>query len=482
MASRPYINWPGRMWDAQRQSNQAQLIDTSVAADENHAVELTPQLSNAAPPGALGSGAPEVCRYLAREPILDRYGCVQAYELLFRAGPVPSFSGDGNLATETMIDNTVLFGLNHLTNGSPGFINCTAEILVGDSLRVLPPELAVLEVIEDVPPTPPVVAACRRLKAEGFRIALDDFLYRPQMEPLIELADYIKIDFLNTSSTQRREMLGRLTAFSGMLIAEKVENQAVYAQARDEGFRLFQGYYFCRPLLIQKERVPANHAVHLRLLQMLQRDPLDLLAIDEVVKSEPALTYRLFRYVNSPLYGLRARVTSVRAALVAVGDDLFRRIVSLAIATELNRGSSREILRVALARARFCESMAILYNLHCTEQYLLGLFSLLPAMLKKPMEEAISVLPLREPLREALLGEPNELRRPLDWLELYERGQFELADALAQAHQMDPAVLCERFTLAALWADQFLSPGDYVHRLRAGSTHSAAPMAAAGGH
>ena len=428
--------------------------------------------------GTSAPGAPAAFRYLAREPILDRFGCVQAYELLFRDGPVSAFSGDGNLATDTMIDNAVLFGLNNLTNGSPGFINCTAETLIGDAVRVLPPALTVLEILEDVLPTPTVVDACRRLKAEGYRFALDDFIYRPDLEPFVQLADFIKIDYLNTSVTQRRETLAALRPFKGLLIAEKVETQAVYAQAREEGFRLFQGYYFCRPLLIQKHRVPANRAVHFRLLPMLQNDPLDFIAIDEVVKSEPALTYRLLRYVNSPLYGLRERVTSIRAALIAVGDDLFRRIVLLAVATELNRGSSNEILRVALVRARFCESMAILYNLHCTEQYLLGLFSLLPAMLQKPMDEAISVLPLRDPLRDALLGEPNDLRRPLEWLETYERGDFQISDALARLHQMDPALLCERFTEAALWADQLLSPCDSAPPLRSQQLHPASPFAA----
>lgn len=409
------------------------------------------------PTGSDASSVAAACRYLARQPILDRHGCVHGYELLSRTGPVSTFSGDGNLATEIMIDNSVLFGLQNLTSGSPAFINCTAETLLGDKVRVLPASMAVLEILEDVAPRPAILAACRALKADGYRLALDDFLYRPELEPLIHLADFIKIDVLNTTAAQRRETLSRLTSFTGTAIAEKVETQESYAQACAEGFQLFQGYYFCRPLLFKEAKVPANHAVHLKLLQMLHKDPLDLVEIDETVKSEPALTYRLLRYVNSPVYGLRDRITSIRSALIAVGDDLFRRIALLAVASDFSKGASSEVLRLALVRARFCESMAILYNLYPTEQYLLGLFSLLPAMLQRPMERIVAALPLRDPLRDALLGEPNVHRRPLEWLEAYERGDFERADTLARAHDMNPTLLGERYTEAALWADRLLA-------------------------
>jgi c-di-GMP phosphodiesterase len=176
-----------------------------------------------------------------------------------------------------------------------------------------------------------------------------------------------------------------------------------------------------------------------------------------VIKTEPSLTYRLLRYVNSPLYGLREPVRSIRSAIVYVGDDLFRRIGTLAVTSELNAGSSPEILRIALVRARFCEIASALCSLEATEQYLMGLFSLLPAMLQKPMEEALAGLPLRTDIREALLGEPNSLRCSLTWLEFHERGEFEKSDEVAQAHGTGGRHMGERFTDATLWADQLLA-------------------------
>jgi c-di-GMP-related signal transduction protein len=396
-------------------------------------------------------------RYLARQPILDRLGRVQAYELLYRDGPGSIFRGDSELATQTMIDNTVLFGFQNLTNGLPAFVNCTAEALTGAQILVLPPETTVLEILEDVEPTPAVIHACRHLRAAGYRMALDDFVYRPALEPLIEIADFIKIDYLNTSAEQRRTMLRQLEKYGVALLAEKIEKQAEYEEACKDGCTLFQGYFFCHPSRLKKRVVPANRFVHLRLLQMLQEEPLNLREIAEVIKTEPSLTYRLLRYVNSPLYGLREPVRSVRSAIVYVGDDLFRRIGTLAVTSELNAGSSPEILRIALVRARFCEIASALCSLEATEQYLMGLFSLLPAMLQKPMEEALAGLPLRTEIRDALLGTSNLFRWSLDWLEFHERGDFGNSDTAARVYGLETGVLGERFTQATLWADQLLA-------------------------
>ena len=382
---------------------------------------------------------------------------MQAYELLYRDGPVPMFCGDGDLATRTMIDNTVLFGLQNLTNGLPAFVNCTTETLTGEHIGVLPPAMTVLEIVEGVEPSSAVIDACRRWRAAGYRLALDDFLYRRELEPLIQLADFIKIDYLNTSAPERKRLLGQLGTRGGALLAEKIEERPVYDEACQDGCALFQGYFFCKPASVKKQSVPANQHVHLRLLMMLQEHPLNLPEIGEVVKAEPSLTYRLLRYANSPLFGLRQPAQSVRAALLAVGDDVFRRMATLAVASELNAGSSPEILRIALVRARFCEITSDLFSLDPTEQYLLGLFSLLPAMLQKPMDEALSGLPLRTPIREALLGTPNPFRRALGWLEYHERGEFERSDANAMEQGLEGGILGERFTEATLWADQLLA-------------------------
>lgn len=392
-------------------------------------------------------------RYFARQPILDLHGKVHGYELLFRSGPEAAFRGDGDLATRTMIDNTVIFGLGRLTGGLPAFVNCTADTLTSDVIQILPAGMTVLEILETVGPTPALVAACRKLKAAGFRLALDDFAWTPDIVPLLELADYVKVDFSVTNRSERRGLLKLLRKAAVALVAEKVETQEQYRQAREEGFTLIQGYYFCRPVLVENRKVPANKLSHVEILRLLQRDSIDIRQMARPVERDTALTYRLLRLINSPVCAMRQEVRSVRAALLAVGEETFRRMAILAIANELNAGQPDELLRMAFVRARFCELAADRCRLDRREQYLLGLLSLLPAMLRRPVQELAPSLPLREEIRKALLGEKTPERCLLGWIEEHERGNWSTGETIVERRKLSPKDLQHCYEEALLWAE-----------------------------
>jgi len=397
-------------------------------------------------------------RYVARQPIMDLHGRVHGYELLFRAGPEAFFRGDGDMATRTMLDNTVIFGLDKLTCGLPAFVNCTSESLIEEMVHVLPSSMTVLEILEGLDPTPDLIAACRKLKASGFRLALDDFTWKPGFDPLVEMADYVKVDFLQTGAQERKNLLQRLRGVTVALVAEKIETQEEYKQACGEGFTLFQGYYFCRPALLENRKIPANRLSQIEILQALRSKVLDLRKLTALLKRDTALTYRLLRLVNSPMCAMRQEVRSIQAALLAVGEDTFRRIATLAIASELNSGQPAEILRMAFVRGRFCELAAGLYDLNPTEQYLLGMLSLLPAMLRLPMEKLAPELPLREEICEALLGKAGIERSLLQWLESHEQGDWDACDVVVHAYGMDREFLVACYTEALVWAEEPIGP------------------------
>jgi EAL and modified HD-GYP domain-containing signal transduction protein len=399
-----------------------------------------------------------VLHYLARQPIMDLHGRVHGYELLFRAGPEAVFRGDGDHATRTMLDNTVIFGLEKLTGGVPAFVNCTSESLVEEMVHVLPSGMTVLEILEGLDPTPDLIAACRKLKISGFRLALDDFTWKTGFDPLVEMADYVKIDFLLTGAEERKSLIQRLRGVTVALIAEKIETQEEYKKACEEGFTLFQGYYFCRPALLENRKIPANRLSQIEILQSLRSKVLDLRKLTALLKRDAALTYRLLRLVNSPMCAIRQEVRSIQAALLAVGENTFRRIATLAIASELNSGQPAEILRMAFVRGRFCELAAELYDLNSTEQYLLGMLSLLPAMLRLPMDKLVPDLPLRDEICDALLGKAGTERSLLQWLESHEQGDWDACDAVFHAYGLDREFLVTCYTEALLWAEEAVGP------------------------
>jgi len=394
-------------------------------------------------------------RYVARQPILDLRGRVHGYELLFRNGPEIGFRGDGDLATRTMLDNTVIFGLEKLTGGMTAFVNCTRESLTDELVDVLPPSMTVLEILETLEPTPSLIEACRKLKCSGFRLALDDFVWAPEFEPLVQLADYIKVDFSLTGIAERRQ-LDHLRNVTVALIAEKIETQEEYELACAEGFTLFQGYYFCRPVLLKNRKIPANRLSQIEILQLMRSDSIDLRKLTRLVKLDTSLTYRLLRLINSPLCAVRQEVRSVQAALLAVGEETFRRIATLAITSELNAGQPAEVLRLAFVRGRFCEFAAALCGLDPTEQYLLGMLSLLPAMLRIPMEELAPALPLREEIRQALRGADLPERILLEWLVNHEHGNWSACDAIVKARNLNQEELVRCYAEAVVWAESGL--------------------------
>jgi len=415
--------------------------------------------ARATPPQKQGSSPREVAsglRYVARQPILDRHGRVHGYELLFRDGPEQVFRGDGDLATQTMFDNTILFGIEQLTGSLPAFVNCTEEALTGPLVHILPSGMTVLEILETVEPTPSLMDACRKLKAAGFRLALDDFVWKPEYEPLIALSDYIKIDFIAMSAAERADLVRRLHGSPVCLIAEKVETQADFETAQKEGFRLFQGYYFCRPVLMKSRKIPPNRLLQIEILRFLQNDEFDMRRLSQLVMRDAALIDRLLRMVNSPVFAVRTEVISVESALMAVGEDSFRRMAALAIASEINAEQPPELLRMAFVRARFCELGAKVCGLDANEQYLVGLLSLFPVMLKTGMNELVGSLPLRKEICEALLGTENRERLLIQWIERYELGDWAACDAVLPllALTQDQAVRC--YSQALEWAEKAL--------------------------
>jgi c-di-GMP phosphodiesterase len=396
-------------------------------------------------------------RYIARQPILDKQSRLYGYELLFRMGPETAFRGDGDHATHSMIDNAVMYGMEKLTGSLPAFVNCTAEALNGKLVQILPPSITVLEVLEDLEPTPALIESCRELKSMGFRIALDDFVWKPELEPLVKLADYIKVDFIKSDAAERKALLKHLNGAPVCLLAEKIETQEEFKQACKEGFVLFQGYYFCRPELMKNRKVPANYLSRIELLKMMRQESLNLTQLAELVKREPSLTHRLLRVVNSPIYALRHEVDSIELALIVVGEETFRRIATVAIASELNSGKTPEILRLSFVRARFCELAARSCNLVPSEQFLLGMVSLFPAMLGISMEILAKSLPLREEVRLALTGTANRERSLLHWLECHERGDWDGCDEIFQCNCFKPEQILKCYVDAVVWAEAALN-------------------------
>jgi len=398
----------------------------------------------------------ETSRTVARQPILDRLGRVHGYNLLFRGHSPLLLQTERDQAARAIIDDAMVFGLEQLTQGAPAFLSCTEEALNERLVDVLPAGMTVLHLHKTVRHSTELISVCHRLKSSGFRISLGSYCWEPGYEPLVALADYIKVDFTQLDATARHFLQRSAGGVTAALIADKVETQADFKQACFEGFAFFQGYFFCHPELIKNRKIPANHISHIKILELLNRDTVDLHEIGRWVKQDTSLTYRLLRLVNSSICAMRQEVLSIESALMVVGVEMFRRIATLAIASELNASRPAEILRMAFVRGRFCELSAAECGLHPTEQYLMGMLSLMPAMLCIPMDELTPGLPLRDEIRSALHGASNRERCMLQWLEAHERGDWASCDALCQIRGLKRDRMMQNYAEALEWAEAAL--------------------------
>jgi EAL and modified HD-GYP domain-containing signal transduction protein len=397
---------------------------------------------------------------VVRQPILDLRSRVHAYRLLFRGERVLDEAAEYNKLLETVL----AFGLEKpsemkkLTGKLTAFVHCPAKALNEQLAQVLPASLTVLEIGPFAEVSPELIATCRQMKVLGFRIALNGFMAEPQNGSLLEVADYVRVDFARTSLEPRRQLSSELRGTTELL-ATGIDTHADFRKAREEGFTLFEGFYFCELIAMKNRRPPVNQMLRLEILKVLQQTPLDMQKVSQLVRRDGPLTYQLLRLVNSPAWGMRQNVESIEVALVAVGENAFRRIATLAIASEFNGDQPAELLCMAILRGRICEVTALSRGLDPFGQYLLGLLSLLPAMQGQPMSEVAPTLPLADEIVDALLGKRNRVRDVLNWLEHFERGDWADCDAAAQAGELDQQELARVYFEAAAWTEKALHAG-----------------------
>jgi EAL and modified HD-GYP domain-containing signal transduction protein len=391
-------------------------------------------------------------RYVARQPIFDREKNVFGYELLFRDGLQNAFSGDTDEASRATLDSSLLMGIDVLCDGRHAFVNCTRDTLIKGLVMLLPPASTVVEVLESVPADPDIIAACRSLKDAGYAIALDDYVADDHREPLAEIADIIKVEMLQTTEEQRIVLMKKHSRCH--MLAEKVETYSGFERARSQGFAYFQGYFFRRPEMLSMRDMPATRLHYLRMLQEVSRPILNVLTIEKLIKSEASVCYRLLRYLNSAAFGLSTEIHSVRHALSMLGERQVRRWVRLVAAIGAGNEKPSDLLLASLVRGKFGELLAPHVKHGESDLFLMGLLSLIDAMLETPMAEVLQKVPLDHETKAVLLGEPSALMPIFQLMLAHESGQWESVARSCEELRLNPEDIAGFYWEAQEWARQ----------------------------
>lgn len=394
---------------------------------------------------------------IARQPIFNTRKNLYAYELLYRglAGLNLSQIG-GDRATSALLTSSFFTeGLEKISNGRPCFVNFTEELLLQNVAANFPSDKIIVEILEDVRPTPAVIDACRRLKKQGYTLALDDFVFDRKLMPLIELADIIKFDFRLTPVLQVKEALRSLAPYRIHLLAEKVESYEEFDQAKSLGFTYFQGYFFAKPEVLQIRELAASRITLLSLVIEVNRPEIERKRLTELISSDVSISYKLFRYINSAYFSLLSRIDSIPYAITFLGEIEVRRFITMLAISAMASNKPAELVRLAVIRAKFCEGLARLSRQRPNpdELFMVGLFSLLSAMLDAPVEKIFREVPIS---RNAILA-LTRLKGPfagfLQAVIAYEHGEAETFRRFLTDLKVPGEKVAETYLRAVYYAD-----------------------------
>jgi c-di-GMP-related signal transduction protein len=392
---------------------------------------------------------------VARQPILTGDEKVFGYELLFRDGVDDYFHNpDPDAASRSTLSTSMLIGLDVLCDGRRAFINVTRDVLLKDYITLLPSSQTVVEILETVPPDDVVRAACQRLKEGGYQIALDDFTVDDPRESLTDLADIIKVDLRAIAPEQAAELVKRHGPWRCRMLAEKVETREEFVAAKKAGFVYFQGYFFRRPEMLSTHEIPANQLNYLRMWQAVARPELDIREVEQVIKGEASLCYRLLRYLNSAAFGFGTEIHSVRHALSLLGEREVRRWIRLVATLGAGQNKSSDLVLSALVRGRFCELLSPTVGAGDSDLFLMGLLSVMDAILEIPMARVLENVPVDQESKAVLLGGASRLRPFYQLMLAQESGEWETARELAGQLHLSESDVAEKYWEAMQWARQ----------------------------
>lgn len=373
---------------------------------------------------------------VARQPIFDANMSVYAYELLYRSEEgLHDPTKDGDFQTGEVIFNTlVCMGLDQMLDGKKAFVNFTKETIMKELPRLFSTEVLVVELLEDIVPDEGFIQHCEALKSSGYTLALDDFVSAYPYENMVNMVQIIKVDFKLNSLDEQEGILKKYAHKNVKFLAEKIENQEEFEKAKAMGFDYFQGFFFSKPVLISGDDVKVFPSTIVFVLRELSQEEPSYDKLEEYLKHDFSMTFKLLKLVNSPAFYSRKRITSIRHALTMLGFKEIRKIFALMLVRDVGRDQPRELIRLSLIRGRMCENVAKASNLkkRGPEAFLLGLFSAIDRVMNKTMEDLIKDLPLEQDVIDALLIKKSIFLPLLYLVKQYEKGDFLGARALTK--------------------------------------------------
>ncbi|WP_394219330.1 EAL and HDOD domain-containing protein [Halobacillus trueperi] len=403
--------------------------------------------------------------FVARQPILTVENNVYAYELLYRKSEENRFVPmDGSQATsEVLMNSFVTIGLERLSHNKPCFINFTEDLLLEQVPEYFNSEQLVVEILEHVSFSLDLIRVCRTLKEKGYLIALDDVIDidRPSVYELLHYVDILKVDIREVTDENRARIIQLGEEYGLTLLAEKVETHEEHQRCIEEGFSLFQGFYFSKPVIVKGMDIPFLSSTYFQMIKELTAtdDEINIEKVTEIMEQDLALTYKLLRLINSSQQRTRVPVQSIRQAVMLLGTEGLKKwlyVLSVEQTTAVTSTQSQLVIKTSLVRAKLCEQMAVRIRVDnkADGYFLTGFMSLIDVITQRPAHEVIGSLPLDGEIKKALEGQQNTYRLILDLAVAMEKADFEWLESHLADWNLSYSEVFEVYGQAIAWSEQ----------------------------
>ncbi|VAW59222.1 Predicted signal transduction protein [hydrothermal vent metagenome] len=396
--------------------------------------------------------------FIARQPIYDRNKGVMGYELLYRDSRINEahITDASQASCSTILNSFMHIGIENIVGSSLAFINLPREFVLNEALTPMFKAQSVLEILEDVAPDKDAITGLQHLRNDGYKIALDDFVFHDSLIPFIKLASFIKIDVKALSKAEIRQQLDALKPYrvkpcNIKLIAEKVETHELYQFCSSCEFDYFQGYFFSYPEILEQKTLPSNKAVILNIINRLQEPEISSEELESILVQDITLSYKLLRYINSATFSLRREVDSIKDAIIILGINNLKNWVSLILMSKVVDTKPTELIVTGMIRGKMCEALAEMQHPEIKHQmFIIGLFSVLDALMDQPLIDLLDTVILSTSIKLALLdkaGIQGEIYKSVL--------QYEKCDWDELIHSdIDAPQYIQAYLGAVYWADQ----------------------------
>jgi EAL and modified HD-GYP domain-containing signal transduction protein len=397
--------------------------------------------------------------YAARQPILDVNKELYGYELLFRDSIDNVFPEiDGDEATTRMIEASKFhIGINEFTSNKPAFINFTLETLSQGYPEVLNNEEVIVEILETVKPGKKLLAICKDLHSKGYTIALDDYEHQSVWAHFYPFIKILKIDIQQTGLAKIKKILAAIKDYPHIeLLAKKVETYQEYEQALRLEFKYFQGFFFAKPEMVKTKSLSPSQLAMAELLYETSKPELDLNSITKVFERDVSLSYKLLRYANSAIFRRKSEISTIKQALVILGSSELKRFLGLMFAITANPDKPTELIKLAMARAKFCELVVknMRSQLDDSIAFLIGLLSMIDAILDEELATVLDKLPLAAEIKDPLLTRKGIMAAIILLVEFIEHAQWNKTSIVMEKLKLDKKQAIKHYNEALAWADE----------------------------